>query len=92
MLEFYPMKSKRPAKGKKEKLDNEQLLYEKIGNRIKQLRLDAGYTNAEKFAFENEITRSQYAMWEKSQDMLISSIQRIASAHGITVQEFFEGV
>jgi transcriptional regulator with XRE-family HTH domain len=92
MMHFYPMKSKKPVKRKAEKLDDNQEVYEKIGNRIKALRLEAGYSNAEKFAFENEITRSQYANWEKGQDMKLSSLLRIAQAHGLTLQEFFADI
>jgi transcriptional regulator with XRE-family HTH domain len=86
------MKTKQPGKGRTKRLDDDQKTFRKIGKRIKQLRIDAGYTNAEKFAFEHEITRSQYANWEKGQDMLTSSILRIARAHGITLQEFFAGI
>jgi transcriptional regulator with XRE-family HTH domain len=86
------MKSKQPSKGKSKRLDDDQKIFKKIGNRIKQLRIEAGYTNAEKFAFEHEITRSQYANWENGQDMLTSSILRIAKAHGITIQDFFAGI
>lgn len=92
MLHIYPMNSKKPAKTKKGKVDSNQKTYDKIGKRIKELRVAAGYTNAEKFAFENEITRSQYANWEKGQDMKISSILRITQAHGVTFQEFFKGI
>lgn len=92
MLHFYPMKSKKPAKGKPISLDDNQKVYEKIGNHIKGLRLSAGYTNAEKFAFENEITRSQYANWEKGQDMKISSLLRITKAHNLTIEDFFAGM
>lgn len=84
------MKAKKPVKRKTEKLDGNQNVYVNIGKRIKELRLAAGYTNAEKFAFENEITRSQYANWEKGQDMKISSLLRITQAHGLTIQEFFK--
>jgi transcriptional regulator with XRE-family HTH domain len=86
------MKAKRPDKGKPVKLEDNQKVYEKIGNHIKTLRLAAGYSNAEKFAFENEITRSQYANWEKGQDMKVSSLLRITQAHGITIQQFFAGI
>jgi transcriptional regulator with XRE-family HTH domain len=86
------MKSKQPSKRKAQKLDNDQQTYKKIGKRIKQLRIEAGYTNAEKFAFEHEITRSQYANWEKGQDMLTSSLLRIARAHNISLAEFFAGI
>lgn len=86
------MKTKQPGKGRAKRLDDDQKTFRKIGKRIKQLRIDAGYTNAEKFAFEHEITRSQYANWEKGQDMLTSSILRIARAHNITLQDFFAGI
>lgn len=91
-MQFYPMKAKKTGKPKVRALDNNQKVYEKIGNRIKQLRVDAGYTNAEKFAFENEITRSQYANWEKGQDMKISSILRITAIHDLNLKEFFAGI
>lgn len=92
MLQFYPMKSKKPDKGKPKRLEDDQKLFKKIGIRIKDLRLKAGYTNAEKFAFEHNITRSQYANWEKGQDMLTSSILRIARIHDLSLQEFFAGI
>jgi hypothetical protein len=92
MLQFYPMKAKKTGKRKVKVLEENKRIYKKIGNRIKALRVDAGYSNLEKFAFTNEITRSQYANWETGQDMLLSSILRITKAHGITLQEFFAGI
>lgn len=86
------MKTRLPNKGRAKRLDDDQKVFKKIGKRIKQLRIDAGYTNAEKFAFEHEITRSQYANWERGQDMLTSSVLRISRAHGITIQDFFSGI
>lgn len=73
-------------------LDTDQQVYEKIGKRIKELRLKAGYTAADKFAYENEIGRSQYAAWEAGQDMKVSSILRITKAHRITLIDFFSGM
>jgi transcriptional regulator with XRE-family HTH domain len=73
-------------------LDTDQQVYEKIGKRIKELRLKAGYTAADKFAYENEIGRSQYAAWEVGQDMRVSSLLRITKAHRISIEEFFEGI
>ena len=63
----------------------------KIGSRIKQLRLKAGYTSAEKFAYEHEISRAQYARYERGVDMQISSLLKITTAHNITLLEFFKG-
>jgi transcriptional regulator with XRE-family HTH domain len=72
-------------------LNENEAQYKKIGNRIKQLRLKAGYTSAEKFAYENEISRAQYARYERGVDMQISSLLKILSAHSISLQEFFKG-
>lgn len=86
------MKAKKTGRTKAKPLDKNKQVYIKIGKRIKELREGAGYTNLEKFAFTHEITRSQYANWETGQDMLLSSVLRIANAHGLTLQEFFAGI
>ena len=74
-----------------ESLDDNQVQYKKIANRIKQLRLKAGYSAAEKFAYEHEISRAQYARYERGVDMQISSLLKILAAHNMTLQEFFKG-
>jgi transcriptional regulator with XRE-family HTH domain len=84
------MTGRKTTNRKAKALNSDEQIYEKIGKRIKSLRQQAGYTNAEKFAFEFEITRSQYANWEKGQDMKLSSLLRILKAHNITLQQFFE--
>jgi transcriptional regulator with XRE-family HTH domain len=73
-------------------LTENEIAYQKIGNRIKQLRLKAGFSAAEKFAYENDISRAQYARYERGVDMQISSLLKILAAHGMTLQEFFRGV
>lgn len=64
----------------------------KICSRIKQLRIDAGYTSLEKFAYEFDINRTQYARYERGEDMRISSLLKVLDAHGVTLEEFFRGV
>lgn len=73
-------------------LKENQIQLEKIGNRIKQLRLKAGYTSAEKFAYEHGIDRTQYARYERGEDMRITSLLKVVAAHGMTLQEFFKGI
>lgn len=80
------------SKRKGKLLDTDQQVYEKIGKRIKELRVNAGYTAADKFAYENEIGRSQYAAWEAGQDMRISSLLRVLNAHSLSIEDFFEGM
>lgn len=69
------------------KTDNQDI--QKLANRIRSLRKEKGYTNADFFAYENEITRSQYARYEKGEDIRYSSLMKIIKAFKMTPQEFF---
>lgn len=82
----------RNLKKSTEPLDENQMQLNKIGNRIKQLRLKAGYTAAEKFAYEHEIDRTQYSRYERGEDMRITSLLKIVAAHDMTLLEFFKGM
>lgn len=76
------------SKGKKpEKKTNPDI--KKLASRIKQLRIDAGYSNADFFAYDNDITRSQYSRYETGEDIRFSSLMKLIKAFGITPQEFF---
>lgn len=60
-----------------------------LGKRIRSLRKMKGYTNADIFAYENNIDRSQYGKYERGLDMTFSSILRITKALDISLKEFF---
>lgn len=73
-------------------MKSEQLIEAKIdqlGARIKSLRIAKGYTNAEKFAYEHDISRSQYAQYEKGKDLRFSSLLKLLDCFGLSLQEFF---
>jgi transcriptional regulator with XRE-family HTH domain len=61
----------------------------KLGERIRQLRKDAGYSNAEDFAYENSIPRSAYGRYEQGKNIEFTTLIRIVNCHGITLKEFF---
>ena len=61
----------------------------KLGDRIKQLRVKAGFTSYQYFAYENEISSSQYFRYEKGNDIRYSTLLKIIAAHDMTVEEFF---
>jgi transcriptional regulator with XRE-family HTH domain len=86
------MSTSKPSNRKAKSLDEPEEVYKKIGKRLKELRLAAGFTNAEKFAFEHEITRSQYANYEKGMNMKIGTLLRILRAHNISLTDFFHGL
>jgi transcriptional regulator with XRE-family HTH domain len=82
------MKGKPAKKIKKKELSVDQEL-EKLGKRIKQLRIEKGYTSYEYFAYENEISRAQFGRYEKGEDLRYSSLLKVIKAFGITLEEFF---
>lgn len=63
-----------------------------IAKRIKELRINSGYTSYEKFAIKHELDRKQYWRMEKGQNFKIESLLRILNIHKITLSEFFEDI
>ncbi len=62
---------------------------EQIGLRIKELRLNKGYSSAEIFAYEHGLNRVSYWRMEKGCNITLTSLLRILDIHNITLQEFF---
>ena len=60
-----------------------------LAKRIKELRIKKGYTSYEYFAYENELSRSQYGRYEKGEDLRYTSLLRVINALGISLKEFF---
>ncbi|PWA06599.1 helix-turn-helix domain-containing protein [Flavobacterium psychrotolerans] len=73
------------VKEKKEKSKEVLLLAE----RIKSLRKQAGYTSYEIFAYDNNITRSQWGRYEKGEDIRFTSLVRICKIFKISLEDFF---
>ena len=62
----------------------------KLGKRIRELRIAKGYSSYEYFAYENDISRSQYGRYEKGEDLRFSTLAKVVNAFGMTMKEFFE--
>ncbi|HRS67126.1 MAG TPA: helix-turn-helix transcriptional regulator [Paludibacteraceae bacterium] len=60
-----------------------------IGNRIKRLRIDKGYSSAEIFAYEHELNRVSYWRIERGSNLTLSTLLRILDIHNLSLQEFF---
>jgi transcriptional regulator with XRE-family HTH domain len=71
-----------------EKFTEESL--KKLGDRLRVIRKEKGYKNHEKFAYDSDISRSQYGRYEKGTDMRISSLLKILNVHKMSLSEFFE--
>ncbi|MEQ9264168.1 MAG: hypothetical protein RLN81_03040 [Balneolaceae bacterium] len=65
-----------------------------ISKKIKELRLNAGYTSYETFSIEKGMPPRQYWRMESSttHDFRMSSLLKILEFHGMTLQEFFSGL
>lgn len=61
----------------------------KLGARIKQLRIEAGFTNADDFAFEHSFTPSAYRGLERGGNIEYNTLIRILNSHGLTYIDFF---
>ena len=90
---IYRMKKRKlaaKAPSKREKPDDKtDQEFQRLGERIKQLRVKKGYTSYEIFAFENGINRAQFGRYERGEDLRYSSLLKVCDALGVTVKEFF---
>ena len=77
--------------GKKQE-SNYTEIYKALGERIRDLRKDADYTNAGHFAYENGLTASQYGEYENGKDMRLSTLIKIAKIHNLSVSELLKGI
>lgn len=60
-----------------------------LSKRLKDLRVRAGYSNYEVFAYDAGIGRAQYNRYENGQDIRYTTLMRICKALGTTPNEFF---
>ena len=67
----------------------EQIFLDKIGSRLKELRLAAGYKNYEDFARLTGVSRTQYGSYENGTNMRITNLKKIVAAHNLTLEAFF---
>jgi transcriptional regulator with XRE-family HTH domain len=71
-------------------LDEKQKTLQKIGKLLMQCRIDAGYTAALDFAYQNDIHPAQYARYEAgTDDMKITSLLKVLAALDVSPSEFF---
>ncbi len=67
-------------------------LMNSIGQRLKSLRIDAGYKSYEVFAWENDLSRIQYWKMEKGTNCTLKSLFKVLKIHNLTYKEFFDSL
>ncbi len=80
-LRFYLSMAKNNSNSKKQ--------LENLARRLRELRIEKGYSNYEQFAFDNEIPRAQYGRYEKGSDLRFSSLVKVLDALEISLEDFF---
>lgn len=60
-----------------------------IAHKLKQLRIQAGYTSYEVFAYEHDLPRVGYGRHEKGSNLTVSSLLRLLDIHQLSLAEFF---
>ena len=78
---------KKPVE-KIKKIDNEIYL-KQLGERLKKLRIEKGYSNYEYFAYEHNIGRAQYGKYETGGNIQFDTLVKIIKFHNMTLKEFF---
>lgn len=60
-----------------------------IAKKLKYLRVQAGFSNYEDFAYDADIARAQYGKYENGANMMITSLVKILKYHKMSLAEFF---
>ncbi|MEZ5017676.1 MAG: hypothetical protein R2800_11530 [Flavipsychrobacter sp.] len=71
---------------------NEELELNKLGQRIKELRIAAGYDTPEAFAKDYDIPIEEYLLYEQGVDMDLLTVLALTMFLGITPTLFFKGL
>lgn len=66
--------------------------FELIAQKIKQLRIDAGYSSAENFAYDNELNRVQYWRVERGANITLATLFKVLDIHKISLADFFNSL
>jgi len=78
-----------PKKEKERDHKDDVILLEKLGKRIKELRIDKGYTNYEHFAYDSGISRTQYGKYEVGDNLKFLTLIKILRTMNVSLDEFF---
>lgn len=61
-----------------------------ISKKLKEMRIEAGYTSYENFAIDKGLQRMQYWRMEKGSNFTFTSFLKILDAHEISLADFFQ--
>lgn len=68
---------------------DEEVIQKAIGKRIKELRIDAGFTSYENFAFEHELSARYYWGVENGRNISIRYLLILLTIFNLGIKDFF---
>jgi transcriptional regulator with XRE-family HTH domain len=63
-----------------------------IGNRIKELRIENGFTSYENFAFEHDLSARYYWGVENGRNISIKYLLKLLDIFSVDIKEFFQSI
>jgi len=63
-----------------------------IASKLKQMRIDAGFTSYENFANAKDLDRKQYWRIENGANITILTLIKLLEIHEVTLKEFFSDI
>jgi transcriptional regulator with XRE-family HTH domain len=76
------------SKRQKKSISEENL--SKLGKKLKQLRIKAGYSSYENFAHDFDLDRKQYWRMENGANITIKTLIKILQLHDKSLKDFFK--
>jgi transcriptional regulator with XRE-family HTH domain len=70
-----------------DKYTQQQLTH--LGKRLREFRIQKGFSNYEHFAYEHDMSRSQYGNYENGGDLRFSTLLKVLKAMDVSLDEFF---
>jgi len=67
----------------------EDVCFKKLGERLRYYRKPRGFSNYEYFAYEIQMSRTQYGKYESGGNIQFSTLLNILKALDVSVEEFF---
>lgn len=62
----------------------------KVAQKLKLLRINAGYTSYETFAVDNDLDRKQYWRIENGSNLTLKTLITVLNKHKVTLEDFFK--
>lgn len=73
----------------KKQVHDDEAYLKMLGKRIRDLRIKAGYSSHETFAYAFDFPRTQYGRYERGHNITYMNLIKIVQAFDMTLEEFF---